>query len=77
MTCQWKITHRHLFKYVYYLCVCVCLGCGDNDVFADLVIQEEVEEPEEQESGRFTLMVFASATFHCVMLLYSLHHSVR
>ncbi|KAE8280232.1 Piezo-type mechanosensitive ion channel component 1 [Larimichthys crocea] len=27
------------------------IGCGDNDVFADLVIQEEVEEPEEQESG--------------------------
>ncbi|XP_070696812.1 piezo-type mechanosensitive ion channel component 1 [Pempheris klunzingeri] len=27
------------------------IGCGDNDVFEDPVIQEEVKEPEEQSSG--------------------------
>ncbi|XP_030297383.1 piezo-type mechanosensitive ion channel component 1 isoform X2 [Sparus aurata] len=27
------------------------IGCADNDVFEDPVIQEEVEEPEEEESG--------------------------
>ncbi|XP_042289205.1 piezo-type mechanosensitive ion channel component 1 isoform X1 [Thunnus maccoyii] len=27
------------------------IGCGDNDVFEDSVIQEEVEEPEEKQSG--------------------------
>ncbi|CAK6978962.1 piezo-type mechanosensitive ion channel component 1, partial [Scomber scombrus] len=30
---------------------CSVIGCGDNDVFEDHVIQEEVEEPEEKQSG--------------------------
>lgn len=57
-----------------YVCACFCVGCGDNDVFEDPVIQEEVEEPEEQESGRFKFKVFASSAFqHHNMLLCPLH----
>ncbi|KAM9345094.1 piezo-type mechanosensitive ion channel component 1 [Symphorus nematophorus] len=33
------------------------IGCGDNDVFEDIVIQEEVEEPEEQEESGHGEMV--------------------
>ena len=44
--------------------VCVSVGCADNDVFEDPVIQEEVEEPEEEESGWFTFRVLTSSTIY-------------
>ncbi len=46
----------------------MCVGC-ENYVFEDFTSQEEVEEQQEEESGRFKFQVIASSTFHYCMLL--------
>lgn len=53
----WVVLSGDTFLVSKYMYVCVCVGCRENEVFEDPVVQEEKEE-EEQESGKFTLSFF-------------------